>query len=185
MLQSLLAYARGAGVDVRWVTIGGGEQFFRSPSGFSNHLHGTPGDGGELGERERAVYENTLADSADELSRLVRPGDIVYLHDPQTAGLIELLRLRKPASFGAATSASTTRTRQPGGAWAISRVLCQERGRLRLLPPRLRLGGSGRKQALAGGPLHRRLFSQEPGPRARRRRESLPRPDSPTTVINR
>src|SRR5215207_3271415 len=28
MLQSLLAYARGAGIDVRWITIAGSEQFF-------------------------------------------------------------------------------------------------------------------------------------------------------------
>ena len=29
MLQSLLAYARGAGVDARWLTIAGHEEFFR------------------------------------------------------------------------------------------------------------------------------------------------------------
>ena len=29
MLQSLLAYTRGAGVDARWVTIGGDDEFFR------------------------------------------------------------------------------------------------------------------------------------------------------------
>ena len=95
MLQSLLAYARGAGVDVRWVTIGGSAEFFRVTKRIHNHLHGAAGDGGELGEAERAVYENTLARSADELGELVRPGDIVYLHDPQTAGLIELMRFRE------------------------------------------------------------------------------------------
>jgi len=95
MLQSLLAYARGADVDVRWVTIGGSEEFFGVTKRIHNHLHGAAGDGGELGEAERAVYENTLARSADELGELVRPGDIVYLHDPQTAGLIELMRFRE------------------------------------------------------------------------------------------
>lgn len=88
MLQSLLAYARGAGVDVRWLTIGGNEDFFRVTKRLHNHLHGAPGDGGELGEREREIYESSLAASAEELSVLVRDGDIVYLHDPQTAGLI-------------------------------------------------------------------------------------------------
>ncbi len=92
MLQSLLAYARGAGVDVRWVTIRGNEDFFRVTKRIHNHLHGSSGDGGALGEAERRVYENTLAGSAGELGELVRPGDIVYLHDPQTAGLAELLR---------------------------------------------------------------------------------------------
>jgi len=94
MLQSLLAYARGAGVDVRWVTVAGDEGFFRVTKRIHNHLHGAAGDGGALDEAERAVYENALARSADELGALVRPGDIVYLHDPQTAGLIELMRFR-------------------------------------------------------------------------------------------
>ena len=92
MLQSLLAYARGAGVDVRWMTIAGNPEFFAITKRIHNHLHGAAGDGGELGEAERGVYEDTLARSADELADLVAPGDIVYLHDPQTAGLIELIR---------------------------------------------------------------------------------------------
>jgi len=92
MLQSLLAYARGAGVDVRWLTIAGDPDFFTITKRIHNHLHGAAGDGGELGEAERSVYEATLARSAEELSELVAPGDIVYLHDPQTAGLIELMR---------------------------------------------------------------------------------------------
>lgn len=88
LLQSLLAYARGAGVDVRWMTIGGDERFFRVTKRIHNHLHGSPGDGGSLDEEARAVYEKALAESAAELMRLVRDGDIVYLHDPQTAGLV-------------------------------------------------------------------------------------------------
>jgi trehalose synthase len=95
MLLSLLAYARGAGVDARWVTIDGNEEFFRVTKRIHNHLHGAPGDDGELGEAERAIYENTLAASAAELGPIVSPGDIVYLHDPQTAGLIESMRARE------------------------------------------------------------------------------------------
>ncbi len=94
MLQSLLAYARGAGTDVRWVAIGGDKEFFRVTKRIHNHLHGAPGDGGELGEAERSVYERVLADHSQQLGRLIRPDDIVYLHDPQTAGLIEPLRSR-------------------------------------------------------------------------------------------
>jgi trehalose synthase len=92
MLQSLLAYTRGAGVDSRWVTIGGEGSFFRITKRIHNHLHGVDGDGGELGAAERAVYERTLAASADELCAQVGDRDIVYLHDPQTAGLTHALR---------------------------------------------------------------------------------------------
>jgi trehalose synthase len=92
MLQSLLAYARGAGVDVRWAVIGGDEPFFRITKRLHNNLHGAPGDGGDLGEPERKAYERTLAASAADLGRLVRPADVVYLHDPQTAGLVGAMR---------------------------------------------------------------------------------------------
>lgn len=92
MLQSLLAYARGAGVDVRWLTIEGSPEFFRITKRIHNHLHGADGDGGPLSGRERQIYEETLAENARELASLVSEGDVVYLHDPQTAGLVEDLK---------------------------------------------------------------------------------------------
>ena len=88
MLHSLLAYARGVGADARWVVIGGNADFFRVTKRLHNYLHGSSGDGGGLGEAEREVYEQNLARCASELRELVRAGDIVYLHDPQTAGLV-------------------------------------------------------------------------------------------------
>jgi len=88
MLQSLLAYARGAGADVRWLTIGGNEDFFRVTKRIHNHLHESPGDGGELGPAEREIYDAALVDSAAELTEFVQGGDIVYIHDPQPAGLV-------------------------------------------------------------------------------------------------
>ena len=91
LLQSLLAYARGAGVDARWAVIDGDAQFFAITKRIHNHLHGWPGDGGELGEAERAHYERSLESSAADLAQSVRAGDIVWCHDPQTAGLVEPL----------------------------------------------------------------------------------------------
>jgi trehalose synthase len=92
LLQSLLAYARGSGVDARWVTIGGEEQFFRVTKRLHNMLHGFPGDGGPLADAERSIYEGTLEGNAAELAELVHPSDVVFLHDPQTAGLVEPVR---------------------------------------------------------------------------------------------
>jgi trehalose synthase len=88
MLQSLLAYARGAGVDVRWLTISGNPDFFRVTKRLHNRLHESPGDGGPLGPAEREVYRSALVEAAGELAELVKPGDIVYIHDPQPAGLV-------------------------------------------------------------------------------------------------
>ena len=92
LLQSLLAYTRGAGVDARWVVIGGDTDFFAVTKRIHNHLHGSPGDGGELGPAEREIYERSLAPAAADLAARVRADDVVFLHDPQTAGMVEALR---------------------------------------------------------------------------------------------
>ena len=92
MMQALLAYARGVDVDVRWVVIGGEPDFFAITKRIHNGLHGSTGDGGLLGPMERATYESVLAENLRELKALIRPGDVVILHDPQPAGLIQGVR---------------------------------------------------------------------------------------------
>lgn len=89
LLQSLLAYARGAGVDARWAVIEGDPEFFRLTKRIHNNLHGWAGDGGPLDGAARALYERTLAACASELVARVQPGDVVFCHDPQTAGLVQ------------------------------------------------------------------------------------------------
>jgi trehalose synthase len=88
MLHSLLAYGRGAGVDLRWLTISGDPEFFRITKRIHNLLHESSGDEGPLGAAEHEIYERAQLEAAAELTRLVRKGDIVYVHDPQPAGLI-------------------------------------------------------------------------------------------------
>jgi len=92
MLVTLLAYARGAGVDTRWLVIEGDPEFFTVTKRIHNRLHGTPGDGGPLGPAEREAYDATLGRNCEALLQRVAPSDIVILHDPQTAGLITPLR---------------------------------------------------------------------------------------------
>jgi trehalose synthase len=92
LLRPLLGYSRGAGVDARWVVISGGPEFFAVTKRLHNHLHGFNGDGGSLSMHERGVYELTLAVNAAELVRLVSSQDVVILHDPQTAGLVDAVR---------------------------------------------------------------------------------------------
>lgn len=91
MLASLLPYARGAGVDARWLVIGGDDEFFRITKRIHNRLHGAPGDGEGLHDHDRRHYEEILAGQAEQLEQRCRPGDVVILHDPQTAGLVPLL----------------------------------------------------------------------------------------------
>jgi trehalose synthase len=88
MLGSLVPYIRGAGIDSRWLVIPGDDEFFTITKRIHNFLHGSPGDGGPLGDRERWAYEAMLGETSPELAGLVRPGDVIFFNDPQTAGLI-------------------------------------------------------------------------------------------------
>src|SRR5450631_1078103 len=92
MLVSLLAYARGAGIDARWVVIGGDEDFFVLTKRIHNFLHGSAGDGGDLDDDARRVFDEVTERNAVEFRELVKPEDVVIIHDPQPAGLIPAIR---------------------------------------------------------------------------------------------
>ncbi|HEV7677269.1 MAG TPA: glycosyltransferase [Candidatus Dormibacteraeota bacterium] len=94
MLTVLLPYVCGAGIGARWMVIAANPEFFRVTKRIHNHLHGAPGDSPELGAEERRIYEDVVTDRAEELAALLGPGDIVVLHDPQTAGMCPPLRAR-------------------------------------------------------------------------------------------
>lgn len=89
MLQALLAYARGAAVDTRWLVLTGDAEFFSITKRLHNMLHGSTGDGGEMGETEHRRYQAVLRFNEHSMAQLVKAGDIVILHDPQTAGLVK------------------------------------------------------------------------------------------------
>jgi len=91
MLRSLIGYTRGGGSDARWMVITGDGEFFRITKRLHNRLHGHEGDGGPLGEAERAAYERTCTANAELMAERIRPADVVLLHDPQTAGMIPRL----------------------------------------------------------------------------------------------
>ena len=73
------------------MVIEGDPEFFRITKRLHNRLHGHDGDGGPLGEAERAAYERCCAANAELMAERVRPEDVVLLHDPQTAGMIPRL----------------------------------------------------------------------------------------------
>ncbi len=92
MLRSLLAYARGAGIDARWAVIEGEPAFFRLTKQLHHSLHGSMGDGSPLDEDAARIYGDVLAPNIERLLEEVRPGDAVFLHDPQTAGMAQALQ---------------------------------------------------------------------------------------------
>jgi trehalose synthase len=88
LLRPLIAYARGAGVDARWLVIDGTPDFFAVTKRIHNLLHGAPGDGGALDDEARRIYEQTAAENLAALDGRVHEQDVVIVHDPQPAGLV-------------------------------------------------------------------------------------------------
>ena len=91
MLQVLLGYVQDLQIPSRWMVITGDAEFFVLTKRLHNQIHGEIA-GGPLTEADNAHYARMLAANAAELIGLVRPGDLVLLHDPQTAGLATALQ---------------------------------------------------------------------------------------------
>src|SRR5580704_15883473 len=86
MLQILVGYVQDLDIPVGWLVITGDAEFFSITKRLHNQIHGSM-SGGPLGAAEAGHYAQMLAANAVELTARVRPGDVVLLHDPQTAGL--------------------------------------------------------------------------------------------------
>jgi trehalose synthase len=99
MLHFLLGYLAGAGIDARWVVLEGNQEFFAVTKRIHHLLHGQPGDGGELDGPAQGSYWQTLKETLGELQPRVEPGDVVILHDPQTAGLAPALKQQGATVF--------------------------------------------------------------------------------------
>jgi trehalose synthase len=88
MLAWEIPYERSVGMDAQWLVITGGTAFFAFTKRLHSLLHGVPVDGSSIRDFERSEYEQTLGRDIEPMMELVRSGDVVILHDPQTAGLI-------------------------------------------------------------------------------------------------
>ncbi len=86
MLQVLVGYVQDLDIPIGWLVITGDAGFFAITKRLHNQIHGSL-SGAPLGAAEAGHYAQMLAANVVELAARVRPGDVVLLHDPQTAGL--------------------------------------------------------------------------------------------------
>jgi len=90
MLQVLVGYVQDLDIPIRWRVITGEAEFFVITKRLHNQIHGEVA-GGSLSGADAGHYTRMLAANAVELLDEIRPGDLVLLHDPQTAGLAPAL----------------------------------------------------------------------------------------------
>lgn len=83
----IVGYARGLGLDARWLVLDSPEEFRTIAARLHAAIHGDRGDGGKLGDHQRDIYEHVLGSNAENVAEDVRAGDVVILTDPPTAGL--------------------------------------------------------------------------------------------------
>lgn len=83
MLQSVVPFAKGLGIDARWFVIEGSDEFFSVTKKFHNLLQGV--------DQEITLREifHAYLDTIDENTKGVRVvGHMVTIHDPQPAAII-------------------------------------------------------------------------------------------------
>ncbi len=82
ILNRLVPLSREIGVDIRWDVIKGGDDFFGVTKRIHNALHGKAET---FSARDRKVFQETTKRNRAEMDL---DADIVFIHDPQPAGLI-------------------------------------------------------------------------------------------------
>ncbi|MFJ5515752.1 glycosyltransferase [Streptomyces griseoluteus] len=92
MLHRLQRYSRGAGLDAHWFTMRGDPAFFALTKQLHHFLHGADASGPPIDRAGAEHYAAVCEANAHALLDVVRPGDVVTLHDPQAAGLVPHLR---------------------------------------------------------------------------------------------
>jgi len=90
MLPGLVQLLRDLGIRAEWAVIESQQpEFFELTKHIHNLIHGS-GDP-RLGAAERALYESVNRSNATALAELVKPGDILVVHDPQPLPLGPML----------------------------------------------------------------------------------------------
>ncbi len=85
MLPQMIAILKELGFKCKWLVLETDEPlFFSFTKKLHNLIHGF--DAGEITAEEIAVYKKVSEKNAEELLKIVKHGDLLYIHDPQPMG---------------------------------------------------------------------------------------------------
>ncbi len=98
MMPRLVSFFRQLGIDTEWIVCESCKKdFFTITKKLHNLIHGVCCD--FVYEEERELYESVNKENAEALLKLLKPHDIVVIHDPQPAGMIKFLKGQLPLKF--------------------------------------------------------------------------------------
>ena len=163
MLHVLIGYAQDLDVRTGWGVIAGDSEFFVTTKRLHNQIHGEWA-GGPISGAEAGHYARMLAANAVELLERIQPGDLVLLHDPQTAGLAAPLvsagaRVAWRCHIGVDWENDATRA-----AWNFLRPHLAAAAEIRLLAARVRaVMDTGRERGHHPA-VDRSVLTEEPVP---------------------
>jgi trehalose synthase len=86
ILHKLVPLSRELGIDARWEVISGDSEFYQCTKAIHNALQGTPT---RIPEHLLNKYQRTNAENAEHLRGVLEDAEVVFIHDPQPAALIE------------------------------------------------------------------------------------------------
>lgn len=92
ILDKLVPLMAELGIDVRWEVITGEAEFYQCTKAMHNALQGHPA---AIPQRLLDVYEQTNAANAERLRPILEDADVVFIHDPQPAPLLDLCPNRR------------------------------------------------------------------------------------------
>jgi trehalose synthase len=92
ILDRLVPLKCELGLDARWTVITGNDEFFQCTKKFHNGLQGQHVD---IPEDLLRVYEQTNIKNAESLSDTLEKADVVFIHDPQPAPLLQYIPNRR------------------------------------------------------------------------------------------
>jgi trehalose synthase len=96
ILNRLIPLKREMGIDAEWEIISGESDFYKCTKKMHNSLQGNRDD---ISSNLLAVYEKTNLENFEKLRDKLEAADIVFIHDPQPAALIEYCKGKRGKWF--------------------------------------------------------------------------------------
>ncbi len=92
ILEKLIPLSKALGLNARWLVMRGDQEFFQCTKAFHNALQGKKSI---IPASYLQKYEEINASNAEELRSVLEEAEIVFIHDPQPAALINHFPKRK------------------------------------------------------------------------------------------